>query len=589
MTSRELVEQALARIADPAGEGARAFVKVYAETARAEADHSDRLRRAGIVRSPIEGLPVSVKDLFDVGGDVTRAGSKILADAAPAVSDAPAVARLRAAGAIIVGRTNMVEFAFGVVGANPHYGTPKNPFDRTTGRVPGGSSSGAAVAVADDMCVMALGSDTRGSVRVPAALCGVTGFKPTARRVPRDGAFPLSYTLDSVGPLCRSVGDCAAFDAVLATEPDAALTPLDARGLRLMLPRSSVLDDLDPAVAKAFDAALATLIDAGARVVDVPMPAFDRQAEYFRAGGFAGAEAYSIHRRWLDRIAEYDPRVGKRIVLGRDLGGCRLRGVAAAAPNLHPRSRIARRAVRCVADADGAVRRADDRGSHRHGRGLLPLERTDPAQRRADQLPRRLRGIAAVSRAGFGARWFVGVRRGDERPAHARGGGRGGERVWRECTSTVAAYSYQWIRLFCRTRPRDTFDPIHERANKGVPMEFTISEDGRLIEEQVVRFMNEKIIPAERTYAEQAHSVANGDDPPIMKKLRAEAKSLGLWNLFLPDPEWGPGVSNHDYSVLCEHMGRSQIASRVFNCQAPDTGNIEILAEFGTAEQKERG
>jgi acyl-CoA dehydrogenase len=119
-------------------------------------------------------------------------------------------------------------------------------------------------------------------------------------------------------------------------------------------------------------------------------------------------------------------------------------------------------------------------------------------------------------------------------------------------------------------------------------VEFTISEDGRLIEEQVVRFINQKIIPAERTYAEQVHSVADGDDPPIMKKLRAEAKSLGLWNLFLPDPEWGPGVSNHDYSVLCEHTGRSQIASRVFNCQAPDTGNIEILAEFGTAEQKEQ-
>ena len=201
-SSRERAERALARIADPAGEGARAFVKAYADIARAEADHSDRLRRRG--HRPLAGrgpARVSVKDLFDVAGDVTRAGSTILADAAPAPRDAPAVARLRAAGAVIVGRTNMVEFAFGVVGANPHYGTPKNPFDRATGRVPGGSSSGAAVAVADGMCVMALGSDTRGSVRVPAALCGVTGFKPTARRVPRDGAFPLSYTLDSVGPL----------------------------------------------------------------------------------------------------------------------------------------------------------------------------------------------------------------------------------------------------------------------------------------------------------------------------------------------------------------------------------------------------
>src|SRR5262249_29042133 len=148
-------------------------------------------------------------DLFDVAGDVTRAGSRILERAAPAKSDAAAVARLRAAGAVFIGRTNMVEFAFGGVGTNPHYGTPKNPHDRKTRRVPGGSSSGAAVAQADGMCVMALGSDTRGSIRQPAALCGVTGFKPTTRRVPRDGAFPLSYTLDSVGPLANSVACCA--------------------------------------------------------------------------------------------------------------------------------------------------------------------------------------------------------------------------------------------------------------------------------------------------------------------------------------------------------------------------------------------
>lgn len=318
-TSRALVDQALARIADTAGEGARAFTRVYAEVARAEADHSDRLRRAGIVRSPVDGLPVSVKDLFDVGGDVTRAGSKVLSGAPPATADAPAVARLRSAGAIIVGRTNMVEFAFGVVGANPHYGTPKNPHERAVGRVPGGSSSGAAVARADGMCVMALGTDTRGSIRVPAALCGVTGFKPTARRVPRDGAFPLSYTLDSVGPLAASVECCATFDAVLAAECAAPLPALPLAGLRLMLPRSGAIDDLDAGVSAAFDGALALLSRAGAAIVEVPMPMFDRQAEFFRAGGFAGAEAYSIHRQWLSRIDEYDPRVGKRIALGKDL------------------------------------------------------------------------------------------------------------------------------------------------------------------------------------------------------------------------------------------------------------------------------
>jgi len=320
-SSRELVEQALGRIADPAGEGARAFMKVYAESARADADQADRLRKAGIVRSAVDGLPVSVKDLFDVAGDVTRAGSRVLADAPAAKADAPAVARLRAAGAVILGRSNMVEFAFGGVGLNPHYGTPKNPWDRKTGRVPGGSTSGGAVAVADGMCVMGLGSDTRGSIRQPAALCGVAGFKPTARRVPRQGAFPLSYTLDSIGPLANTVACCAAYDAVLAGEPDPVPAALPAKGLRLLLPRSSALDDLDPQVAKAFETSLAALSRAGAAISEQKVPAFDRQAEYFRNGGFAAAEAYAIHRRWSTRSAEYDPRVAKRVVLGKDIAG----------------------------------------------------------------------------------------------------------------------------------------------------------------------------------------------------------------------------------------------------------------------------
>lgn len=320
-TSRTLVEQALERIADPAGEGARAFLKIYADTARAEADHADRLRHAGIIRSPVDGLPVSVKDLFDVGGDVTRAGSKILADASPAASDAPVVARLRAAGAVIVGRTNMVEFAFGAVGLNQHYDTPRNPWDRATGRVPGGSSSGAGVSVAEGIGVMGLGSDTRGSVRIPAALNGIAGFKPTARRVPREGAFPLSFLLDSVGPLARSIACCAAYDAVLAGEPVVPLTALAAKGLRLMLPRSSVLDDLDANVGNAFEQAFARLRSAGAIITEVAMPAFDRQDQYFKGGGFAGAEAAAIHRRWSHRIDEYDPRVGKRIALGDRITG----------------------------------------------------------------------------------------------------------------------------------------------------------------------------------------------------------------------------------------------------------------------------
>jgi aspartyl-tRNA(Asn)/glutamyl-tRNA(Gln) amidotransferase subunit A len=218
----------------------------------------------------------------------------------------------------------MVEFAFGAVGTNPHYGTPRNPWDRKVGRVPGGSSSGAAVAVADGMCVMGLGSDTRGSIRQPAALCGVAGFKPTQRRVPREGAFPLSYTLDSIGPLAPSVGCCAAYDAVLAGEPDDALPELAARGLRLLVPRSSALEDLDAAVAKAFEAVLGALSRAGAAIEERAVPAFDRQAEYFRNGGFAAAEAYAIHRRWLDRAGDYDPRVAKRVALGSEIAGWEL-------------------------------------------------------------------------------------------------------------------------------------------------------------------------------------------------------------------------------------------------------------------------
>ena len=315
-TSRELVEQALARIAAPEGEGKRAFMKVYADDARAAADYSDRLRKAGARRSPIDGLPVSLKDLFDVAGDVTRAGSRVYAKEAK--QDAPAVARLRAAGAVFVGRTNMVEFAFGGVGLNPHYGTPRNPWDRKSGRVPGGSTSGGAVAQADGMCVMALGSDTRGSIRGPSSLCGVTGWKPTASRVPREGAFPLSFTLDTIGPLANSVACCAAYDTVLADEPLGLLPVLQTKGLRLLLPRSSVLEDLDAAVAKAFESALKNLSQKGAIVEERAVPAFDRQADYFKGGGYAGAEAYYIHRDYLERLDEYDPRVGKRILLAKD-------------------------------------------------------------------------------------------------------------------------------------------------------------------------------------------------------------------------------------------------------------------------------
>lgn len=367
-SSRELVEQALERITDRSGEGSRAFLKVYAGSARADADAADRLRKAGVRRSPVDGLPVSLKDLFDVAGELTLAGSKVRAGSEKAKQDAGAVARLRAAGAIFIGRTNMVEFAFGGVGLNPHYGTPKNPYDRKTGRVPGGSSSGAAVAQADGMCVMALGSDTRGSIRGPAALCGLVGWKPTARRVPREGAFPLSFTLDSVGPLVNSVACAAAYDSILAGEPENALVEVPIKGLRLLLPRSSALEDLDREVAAAFETTLSKLSQAGAVIVERPVPAFDRQAEYFKGGGYAGAEAYYIHRACEERISEYDPRVGKRILLGKsltasdylafgDLRAAYMREIGALAA---PFDAIVMPTVPCVAPAIAETDAGDD-------------------------------------------------------------------------------------------------------------------------------------------------------------------------------------------------------------------------------------
>ncbi len=317
-SSRALVDEALARIADAAGEGPRAFTAVYAQSAIAAADAQDRLRRAGYVASPLAGLPVSIKDLFDVAGERTLAGSTALADARPAAADAAIVARLKAAGAVLVGRTNMTEFAFSGVGINPHYGTPGNPYDRA--RIPGGSSSGAAVSVADGMAALAIGTDTGGSVRIPAALCGLVGLKPTQARVPRAGTLPLSTTLDSIGPLGRSVACCAIGDAVLAGEPPEVPPALPVAGLRLGVPQRLVLDGLDAAVAEAFRRTLAALSRAGARLVDLPFAELDDYIAMNASGGFAAAEAYAWHRPLLERRgADYDPRVRVRIERGRGM------------------------------------------------------------------------------------------------------------------------------------------------------------------------------------------------------------------------------------------------------------------------------
>jgi aspartyl-tRNA(Asn)/glutamyl-tRNA(Gln) amidotransferase subunit A len=251
-SSRDLIERALAAIEDPAGEGARTMLKVHATPARAAADASDRMRAMGIVLSPVAGLPISAKDLFDLAGDVTTAGSVLLKDAPPAIEDAPTIARLRRAGAIIIGRTNMTEFAYSGLGLNPHYGTPRNPWDRATGRIPGGSSSGAAISVTDGMAAAAIGTDTGGSVRIPSALCGLTGFKPTARRIPRQGVYPLSHSLDSIGPLAPTVACCALLDAILSDKEPTLPAPLPLDGLRLGVPQTLVMDDVEDYVAERF-------------------------------------------------------------------------------------------------------------------------------------------------------------------------------------------------------------------------------------------------------------------------------------------------------------------------------------------------
>jgi aspartyl-tRNA(Asn)/glutamyl-tRNA(Gln) amidotransferase subunit A len=319
-SARKLVEQCIARIADPAGEGQRTFIHVDKDAALEAADAMDRLRKANAAPSPFAGIPVSIKDLFDIKGQVTRAGARALDDSAPAEADAPVVARLRRAGFIVIGRTNMTEFAYSGIGINPHYGTPKSAWNRSVGHVPGGSSSGAAVSIADGMAYGALGTDTGGSCRIPAAFNGIVGYKPTQRRIPLDGGVPLSFSLDSYGPLARSVACCATLDAVLADEPIVPLRPRPIKGMHLAVPTTVVLDDLDDEVARTFEHALETLSRHGADIERIEMPEFHDIGVMNTKGGFAAAESYAWHRYLLTSRGEvYDPRVSVRILRGESI------------------------------------------------------------------------------------------------------------------------------------------------------------------------------------------------------------------------------------------------------------------------------
>ena len=321
-TAAALVDEACARAEAPDGKGGKVFLGHYGEAARQQAQHADAMRNAGIDLGPLAGMPVSIKDLFDVAGETTRAGSIIRQSTAPADADAAIVRRLKGAGAILVGRTNMTEFAYSGIGINPHYGTPANPWDRDNRRIPGGSSSGAAVSVADGMAVAAIGTDTGGSVRIPAALTGLTGFKPTARRVPQDGCFPLSFSLDSIGPLAASVECCALVDAAMAGEAPAPLPDIPVSGLRLGIAQSLVLDGLESPVSAAFEVALTRLSAAGARLIDLPFALLADIPQLSTAGGLAAAEALALHRRDLEiRPQDFDHRVAARILNGAKISG----------------------------------------------------------------------------------------------------------------------------------------------------------------------------------------------------------------------------------------------------------------------------
>lgn len=310
--SRRLVEQTLKAIeaSDPA-----IFTLVTAERARREAAASDARRAAGRAIGPLDGAPVAWKDLFDFAGIVTTAGSRALADAPPAKADAPVVAALAGAGMAAIGRTNMTEFAYSGIGLNPHFGAPLNPHGSAP-RIPGGSSSGSAVAVARGLTPVAIGTDTSGSVRVPAAFNGIVGYKSSSGRYPMQGVYPLSQTLDTLGVFARSVADAILIDKAICGAAPALPAPQSVGGLRLIVPTTIVLDECEPEVLVNFEASLAALAAAGAIVERKPFPIFDEIAALNRRYGLIVAhEAYALHRERIagPAAAVMDRRVVKRL------------------------------------------------------------------------------------------------------------------------------------------------------------------------------------------------------------------------------------------------------------------------------------
>nr|WP_315226810.1 amidase [uncultured Limnohabitans sp.] len=292
------------------------FTHLFADQALAQARAADVARQSGAPLGALHGLPITLKDNYDLAGQTTMAGTVVCEGEPPAAQDAVAVTRLRQAGAVILGKTNMSEFAFSGVGINPHYGTPRNPCDVAVARVPGGSSSGAAVSVALGLALAGLGSDTGGSIRIPAALCGLVGFKSTQSRIPLQGVMELSRTLDTVGAITRNVRDSLVVEGVLSQQPLLA-EAADLRGVRFAVPQTLFLDELDPAVAQAFARALTRISAAGAQVVELPLSALSEIAARSQPGGFSPVEGFAAHHARLARAPErIDPRVAARMALG---------------------------------------------------------------------------------------------------------------------------------------------------------------------------------------------------------------------------------------------------------------------------------
>ncbi len=314
LTSRQLVEHCLTNIDAADGEGDKAFISVFRERALAEADAADRARNESRHSSPFCGIPISIKDLFDVGGQVTTAGSHVLDEQDPASHDATIVQRLRNAGFIIIGKTNMTEFAYSGLGINPHYGTPASPFDRDTRLIPGGSSSGAAVSVSDNMAAAAIGTDTGGSTRIPAALCGLVGFKPTAERVPLAGCTPLSSSLDSIGPIANTVTCCALLDAVMSGSASVEVAEYPQVGIRLGVLDGFVMEGVDPEVENSFHQTLERLGKRGILTKTIHLPELENYNAHINKGSLIGGEALAWHRPFIDsRKEHYDPWVHQRI------------------------------------------------------------------------------------------------------------------------------------------------------------------------------------------------------------------------------------------------------------------------------------